>query len=375
MLFADRMTIDGATRRRTADGYLLVEAKPARTGIQMYHPGELGVQMDRMVRVYRPEGEVFSTESLASYAGKPVTDDHPDVRVDSSNWKDLAKGFVGTEIARDGETIRVPLMLADAETIQKVEGGKVELSAGYTCKLDWTPGTAPDGQNYDAVQTAIKINHVAIVDAGRAGAACRILDSGKSSQPKGDRKMGENLKTITVDGIPVEVTDQAAAVIKKLEDKTAALTADLAKKEGEAAALKATADQAAANAAAKIADLEKKVADAETSLDDRIAERAAVIDTASKILGKTVEAKGKTVADIRRETVEAKLGDAAKGKDAVFIDGAFTTLAAQISTQDSLQQKYNQPPAQGTTQPITSKDQAYQGYLAHLATAHQTKGA
>lgn len=373
MLFADRMTIDGATRRRTADGYLVVEAKPARSGIQLYHPAELGIAKDRMLRVYRPEAEVFSTDSLISYAGKPVTDDHPDVRVDSSNWQALAKGFVGTDIARDGETIRVPLMLADAATIKKVEAGKVELSAGYSCEIEWTDGVTPAGEAFDGIQKNIRINHVAIVDAGRAGAACRILDSGKSSQPKGDRKMADALKTITVDGIPVEVTDQAAAVIKKLEDKAAGLTADLAKKDGEMAALKATSDQAAADAAAKIAALEAKMTADEASLDDRIAERAAVLDAAGRILGKAVDAKGKSVAAIRREVVEAKLGDAAKGKDAAFVDGAFATLTASIASMDSLERKINE---KGQPAPITNAADAYKAYVANLSTAHlTTKGA
>ena len=68
--------------RTTADGYLVGEAKVARTGIQEYLADELGLTDragDEIIRVYRPEGEVFSKDSLASYAFRPVTIDHPPV--------------------------------------------------------------------------------------------------------------------------------------------------------------------------------------------------------------------------------------------------------------------------------------------------------
>ena len=374
MIFADEMTIDGATRRRTNDGYLVAEARPARAGIQVYHASEMGRMGGGMIRVYRPADQVFAKDSLASFAGKPITDDHPSEGVNSKNWSNLARGFVGSEIARDGEVVRVPLLITDAAMIDKIESGKVQLSAGYACEIEWKDGVTPQGEAYDAVQKNIRINHVALVDAGRAGAACRVLDSGKSSQPKGNRKMADALKTITVDGIPVEVTDQAAAVIKKLEDKANTLVADLAKKDGELAASKATHDASAKDAADKIAALEKQIADDASGLEARIEERAAVIDAASKIAGKAVEAKGKTVADIRREVVEAKLGDAAKGKDVAFIDGAFATLSASIAVKDALQSQMtgsgsNLPPIKITA------DQAYAKHVAELSTMHLPKGA
>ncbi len=56
-------------------------------------------------------------------------------------------------------------------------GDAMQLSAGYELDLDRTPGTAPDGRRYDAVQRNIRINHVAAVPLGRAGTARVLADS------------------------------------------------------------------------------------------------------------------------------------------------------------------------------------------------------
>lgn len=58
MQFTDVVTVAG-TRRRD-DGYLGADARVARTGIQLYAGHEVGKPEMAVVRVYRPEGEVFS---------------------------------------------------------------------------------------------------------------------------------------------------------------------------------------------------------------------------------------------------------------------------------------------------------------------------
>lgn len=164
MQFFDAVQLDATKRRRTKDGYLVAMARAARSGIQVYGGAEVGRPDLRTVKVYRPADEVFSRDSLSSYAHKPLTSDHPVEPVTATNWRDHAVGFVGDEVARDGEHVRIPLMLADAAAIAALEAGKRELSAGYSCRLDWTAGTTPEGEAYDAVQRDIVINHVAMVD-------------------------------------------------------------------------------------------------------------------------------------------------------------------------------------------------------------------
>lgn len=183
----DAFTIDftkdaGGKLRRTADGYVTGYAKVARTGIQTYR----GYEVDRpdmtTVRVYRPPEEVFHRDAMHSAAHRPVTLHHPPEMVNSKNWKKYAGGQTGDEIIRDGDHVRVPLILTDQDTIDAFEkGGVRELSAGYTTDLKWTPGMTADGEQYDAVQTAIRWNHLALVPRARGGATLRLGDQSSSA--------------------------------------------------------------------------------------------------------------------------------------------------------------------------------------------------
>lgn len=174
----DRVTFDAKDVRRTADGYLTATPRVARTGIQVYSGAELGRPEMDSVLVYRPEEEVFHKDALASYAYRPVTNDHPPELVTADNWKKYSVGQLGGEVARDGEFVRVPFALMDSNAIKDFESGKRELSCGYTCDLEWTPGVNKAGEMYDAIQRTIRQNHNAMVDAARGGAKLRIGDGG-----------------------------------------------------------------------------------------------------------------------------------------------------------------------------------------------------
>jgi hypothetical protein len=114
----------------------VVPARAARANnIQVYAGDEIGVEGRPTVRVWRPEAEIFSAKSLATWAWKPVTIDHPGVAVDSSNYRRHVVGHVGSEVLRDGEFVRIGLMIADAEAQAAVLNGRRELSAGTACAL------------------------------------------------------------------------------------------------------------------------------------------------------------------------------------------------------------------------------------------------
>lgn len=329
MQFTDSVTVSGT--RRTADGYLIAEAKSVRTGIQLYSGDEVGKPSMPIVRVYRPADQVFADASLQSFTHAPVTMNHPDEAVTADNWKELAVGEVSTAAKKDGEWVHLPLILKDAKAISAVEDGKRELSAGYTCELVWGDGVTPDGQQFNATQTNIKINHLAIVDRARAGSQARIGDGASwgaapfipDHNPKKETIM--TLKTVTVDGIPVEVTDQGAVVISTLQTRLADANAKAEKAEAAHTAALAAKDAELAKKDAELDAMKAKVL-SDADLDKRVQDRADLI-TVAKAIAKDVKTEGLSDAAIRKAVVVAKIGDAAiAGKSEAYIDARFDHL-------------------------------------------------
>lgn len=330
MQFTDRMTMDGALRR-TADGYAVVSARVARGGnVQTYLGSELGITDKALVRVYRPESEVFKKDAIASYAGVPITIGHPAAKVTADSWKDLAVGETGEEVLRDGEFVRVPMMLRDAKGIATVEGGTVELSMGYDANVIIADGKTPTGEAYDAIMSDFKMNHVAIVDKARGGEQLRIGDGVNTwgAAPINDATPEKEplmtLKTVTVDGIPIEVTDQGATVIATLQKRISDAAEAATQTETAHATAIAAKDGELAKKDAEIDALKGKVLDA-AAIDKLVADRADLI-TKAKVLAKDVKTDGVSDADIRKAVVLAVVGDSAKDKPATYIDARFDIL-------------------------------------------------
>jgi len=166
----DKGTLSPAKRR--ADGTVVAEAHFSRSGTQTY------ANKDGSSRVeYRPPDEVSAPASLDSFKLVPVTDDHPPELLSSSNARQYSVGSTGNDVRADDDHVIGSVAVHDAKTIAKMEAGKLQVSCGYECDLDETPGVTPDGVRYDAVQRNIRGNHLAIVQRGRADSARIRLDS------------------------------------------------------------------------------------------------------------------------------------------------------------------------------------------------------
>jgi uncharacterized protein len=329
------------------------------------------------VRVYRPGSEVFSEDTLKSAAHRPVTNNHPDEHVTSRNWKDYAVGQTGDEVTGEGIFIRVPLMVSDEAAITDIEAGKQELSAGYTCDLDFTAGITPSGEAYDAIQKNIRLNHVAIVHRGRAGSQVRIGDASawgvapitNDHRPEKEKIM--TLKTVTVDGIPVEVTDQGATVIGTLQSRLADANTKLADAEKAHQVALAAKDAEIARKDAEIDATKAKVL-SDADLDKRVQARADLI-TVAKAIAKDVKTEGLTDAAIRKAAVVAKLGDeAVKDKAEAYIDARFDILAEDAKKIADPFRTVVQNGIQ-TADGATSSNDAYAAMLARDAAAWQGK--
>jgi hypothetical protein len=151
------------------NGWLRVDGYLTRAGVFEYvnHDGSKRLEL-------RPDDEVFRADSLSSFAMVPVTDDHPDVVLDSSNTAKYQKGSVSEAIRRDGDALAASMLITDGVLAGKMRAGKCGLSCGYEVDLEKTSGTHPVYGRYDAVQRNIRGNHVAVVSAGRAGPVARV---------------------------------------------------------------------------------------------------------------------------------------------------------------------------------------------------------
>ena len=315
----------------TDEGYLTGYVNCARTGIQIYSGDEVGRPEMDVVRVYRPEEEVFSTDSLRTIAYKPLTNDHPPESVNAKNWRDFAVGSVAGEVLRDGDKMRIPITLMDFKAIEDVQNGKRELSNGYRMKLVFEAGETKDGQAYDAIQTEIKMNHVAIVDRGRAGSECRIGDSAEN-KPWGaspiltndheETKVTDKNRTVIVDGLPVVTTDAGAAAIDKLQKDNAAIQAKLDLTTTDHDKAMAAKD---AELAGKDEEI-KKLTDSQLSteaLDAKVVARTALLEDA-KLLAKDADFTGMDDNKVRATAIIAARGeDAMKDKSVDYINAAF----------------------------------------------------
>lgn len=329
----DRASVKGA--KRTEDGYLVAEAFVAREGVQLYRGSEVGNDEMSVVRVLRPKDEVMDPASVRSYTHAPVTMGHPSDFVTADNWKDLAKGEVSTEAEWVDGKLRLPLILKDSETIKSVESGTRELSAGYSCALDWTSGVDPIHGAYDAVQRSIRINHVAVVDAGRAGSECRIGDDAHvwgvspitTSDHKED-KMSDALQLVVLGDAGVHVAPKDAQIIdtwkrdmqRRLDDAATAHQKALDEREEEIGTLKADLQSA------------KDAAITPEKVSQLVAERVS-LESVVKAIDGAMKVDGISDADLRKAIVVKKMGDVGDASEAE-IKGMFKAIAKSVPVQD-----------------------------------------
>ena len=179
--------------RREPEGYLLCLNVPvARSGTQEYLPAELSLPSGgAAIPVRRPEEEVFSPETVASFEGMPVTNDHPPEGVDAGNIRALQKGHahnVRRGTGKESDLLLADLIITDPALIRLVlEEGKREISCGYTYEL------CLEGGQY--VQRKIRGNHVAVVDAGRAGSRVSIRDARPRAETRRPARPAANTHT------------------------------------------------------------------------------------------------------------------------------------------------------------------------------------
>lgn len=172
---------------KTPDGFLICHSVPiGRLGVQEYLGQEIGMTYGERYQVERTEAEVFNTAAMASFEGKPFTNEHPPEEVTPENASRYIKGAVKDVHRGQGEQedlLLADIIVYDRQVIEQIEQGKREVSCGYECLYEPTGDKAYK-------QTSIVGNHVALVQKGRAGSRVAIKDN----QPQRRDNMSKHTK-------------------------------------------------------------------------------------------------------------------------------------------------------------------------------------
>lgn|GEM_PF-6101657 len=153
----------------TTEGFARDECILTRCGVFTYHEDD-----GTVIREVRLPEHVFAAESLESYEGKDIILTHVTDKaglVDSENFRDFTIGNI-ISAQRDGENVRGKLLIKDVEALKNNPHLR-ELSLAYTRDLIRESGTY-NGEQYDCIQSNIKINNLAVVSEARAGENARL---------------------------------------------------------------------------------------------------------------------------------------------------------------------------------------------------------
>jgi hypothetical protein len=272
----------------------------------------------------------------------PVTNEHPPALVTDSNARELSVGTTGEKAEQKDRFVKTTLQITDGQTIEEIDSGeRRDLSCGYVCDKDVTPGVTKgipgvrDGVEYDLIQRNIRYNHVAVTAKGRAGPevsipnfdaadddeiAIMVTDSysaAKRKPPQGAIPM----ETIVIDGVEYEVSKQAAQAYRKQQDVNAAAVADAKKVADQATARADAADDALKAERKKVEDAEAKAKAATDpqTVRDAVNARVRLVTDAAMVLrahsadkdkdGKAIELTERTDAEIRELAIKAAAPD------------------------------------------------------------------
>lgn len=301
---------------RTQVGGVRVPATLTRTGVFTYRNPDGTVR-----REYRSPEEVARADSLALLEDAPVTNLHPPDLVNADSFREVSVGHVKGSARMDGDMVVADLVVNDSRTIRQIEAKeRREVSCGYSCVLVHKPGVTPNGERYDALQTEIRYNHVALVPRGRAGREVALrLDHDGNQIPTGE-KDNTTMKIEIIAGTEYEVGSDAHREAVKRRD-----------------AAEAQAVQERAELEAKVTDLETKLDAATKRVDGMDAEIAKGVDAKLALLA--VASKHR-VEGVRTDMADAEIRTKILGKlyphvDLTGKDQAYQEALLDIATKDN----------------------------------------
>jgi len=327
------------------NGFISITANLTRTGIFTYrHIMPDGTS--KLIKQLRIEEEVFSDETMASLSGLPITNNHPSELVSPENASDFIIGMASDNPKRvrapmqgDSEAyVQQKLTIFDDNVIVMVKNKeKGEMSLGYQCKLDFTPGVYK-GSNYDCIQREIRYNHGSLVDQARGGPSCKIMLDGAEVILDGisddeitiNQGKEHSVKIFKLNGMEYQVEDDVFGVLTSLSENLD--TAESLVKSNKAELEKKTAVCDDQESQIKVF---KDSADDKEAFNKAVKSRVELEGSGHKVLGAEIALDGLTDREIKEKIIEkTRPGTNLDGKSDDYVNARF-----EISLEDSADPK------------------------------------
>ncbi len=314
--------------QKTAGGGFRVPAGLTRTGVFVYHNADGSTR-----RELRLPEEVFKADSIQSLRDAPVVEGHPSM-IDADNWEKHAVGHVSGDAKQDGTVVAGDIVISRKSTQAKVDSGALqELSCGYTCNFDATPGEW-EGEQYDGIQREITYNHVGLgpQNWARAGNVASLrLDGGYASFPADAR----DVPSTPLETPKMKIVFDGKEYDKGSDEHVNAMQAKVDSQSGEIKSLTSAKEKAegradAAEQAAKDTQVKLDGALSPERVDALVAARVDLVVAATKVLGTNVKFDGKSDREIMTEVVKVTHPEQAKRCDEKDAAGKFVKSDAYV---------------------------------------------
>lgn len=186
------LAFDRSVRHFDEDGRLHVASTPiSKATVNPYYGWEipngeaLGLQPDKVYYLLRDPDEL--AKAAPTFNNLPLLIKHVRHTADEPQ-KESVVGSIGSDVAFEAPYLVASLCVYDAGAIEGIESrDQVELSASYHYDAVMEPGEY-EGQRYDGRMTNIRGNHLALVEAGRAGPDVLVADSNPFAKGPSDMK-------------------------------------------------------------------------------------------------------------------------------------------------------------------------------------------
>ncbi len=192
-------------RKKDINGWPEIRENPiSKVGVFPYAGYQIGedLEPDKIYMIYRPEEELSDPETIESFKLLPWTDEHEMLGKEDSGLTPPEKkgihGVIGQDVYYDDGYLKGNIKIFSEKLSNLIDSGKKELSIGYRCLYDMSPGVY-NGQRYDGIQRKIRGNHLATVTEGRSGADVAVLDHFKFTFDIKDVKMADEMEVKNVE--------------------------------------------------------------------------------------------------------------------------------------------------------------------------------